>query len=69
MLEGTLQVIDELRCKISELERRVSESQQNLELMEDVLGAWVETPVFKRKGGTRDGLLSLEEKNDQLNAV
>jgi len=65
----TLSFVEALKVNIEQVETRVSQSQQNLKQMEKVIGAWVDTPVFQRKGGARDGLLSLEDKDDQLNAV
>ena len=51
---------------MSDLEHRVSKSQSNVNVIEKAVGSWVLQPIFMRKDGKKETLLSLEDKKEKL---
>lgn len=58
-----------LRDTVSDLENRVQKAQANIKAMDGILASWVLKPIFERKDGKRDTLLSLEDKGERLKKV
>ena len=51
---------------MSDLEGRVSVSQQNVLKIEKRVSSWVLQPIFMRKDGKKETLLSLEDKKERM---
>eukprot|EP00066_Takifugu_rubripes_P027828 XP_011617094.1 PREDICTED: dynein heavy chain 9, axonemal [Takifugu rubripes] len=58
--------IQEVRDSVSDLESRLQRTKDNVEEMQSYMRSWV-TPVFERKDGRKDALLSLEDRAERLN--
>lgn len=58
-----------LRGTVSDLEARVQQVQANVRRIDDIMTTWVQKPIFERREGKKDGLLSLEDKAEKLKKV
>ncbi|XP_032899964.1 dynein heavy chain 9, axonemal isoform X2 [Amblyraja radiata] len=63
--EGIWEYIQTLRDMVQDLESRMQKAKDNVGAMQDVMKAWI-SPVFERKEGKKDTLLSLDDKNERL---
>ena len=65
----TMPFADALLTQVCSLHERVLRSQRHLTEMQAIMAAWTDAPVFTRVGGGKDGLLTLQSKDEQLNVV
>lgn len=54
-----------MRDSVSDLESRLQRTKDNVEEMQSYMRSWA-TPVFERKDGRKDALLSLEDRAERL---
>ncbi|KAM3592376.1 uncharacterized protein V6R79_017533 [Siganus canaliculatus] len=59
------QYIQELRDSVCDLESRLQRSKDNVEEIQSCMKSWA-SPVFGRKEGKKDALLSLEDRAEQV---
>lgn len=57
--------IQEVRDSVCDLESRLQRTKDNVEEMQRCMRSWA-TPVFDRKDGRKDTLLSLEDRAERL---
>lgn len=50
---------------IHDLEQRVQKTKGNVEEIQNIMKSWV-TPIFKRKDGKKECLLSLDDQHDRI---
>lgn len=50
---------------VHDLEWRIQKAKDNVEEIQSIVGSWV-SPIFERKDGKRESLLSLEDCQDHL---
>ncbi|XP_058532038.1 dynein axonemal heavy chain 9 isoform X2 [Ochotona princeps] len=63
--EGIWDYVIQVTNSIHDLERRIQKTKDNVEEIESIMKAWV-TPIFKRKDGKKESLLSLEDQHNQM---
>ncbi|XP_068439704.1 dynein axonemal heavy chain 9 isoform X3 [Clinocottus analis] len=63
--QGVWQYIQEVRDSICDLESRLQRSKDNVEQLQGCMRAWAR-PMFDRKDGKKDALLSLEDRAERL---
>lgn len=68
-LSGVWEYIESLRDTVCHLEGRVQKAHSNLTLLDNILSAWVQAPIFERRDGKKDTLLSLDDKAEKLKKV
>ncbi|KAK4326143.1 hypothetical protein Pmani_003308 [Petrolisthes manimaculis] len=67
--DGVWEYIEGLRDTVSHLEGRVQKAHSNLTLLDSILSNWVQAPIFERRDGKKDTLLSLDDKTERLKKV
>ncbi|XP_069917499.1 dynein axonemal heavy chain 9 isoform X5 [Oryctolagus cuniculus] len=63
--EGIWDYVIQITSSIHDLEQRIQKTKDNVEEIQNIMKTWV-TPVFKRKDGKRDCLLSLDDQHDRM---
>ncbi|KAK2835022.1 hypothetical protein Q5P01_015506 [Channa striata] len=63
--QGVWQYIQEVRDVVCDLENRLQRTKDNVEEVQSCLRSWA-NPIFDRKEGKKDTLLSLEDKKERL---
>ncbi|XP_008564039.1 PREDICTED: dynein heavy chain 9, axonemal-like [Galeopterus variegatus] len=63
--EGIWDYVIQITNSIHDLEERIQKTKDNVEEIQNIMKAWV-TPIFKRKDGKRESLLSLDDQHDQM---
>ncbi|XP_029978186.1 dynein axonemal heavy chain 9 [Sphaeramia orbicularis] len=63
--EGIWQYIQEVRDSICDLESRLQRTKDNVEEIQTCMRSWA-SPIFDRKEGKKDALLSLEDRAEKL---
>ncbi|CAF94150.1 unnamed protein product, partial [Tetraodon nigroviridis] len=63
--KGIWPYIQEVRDSVCDLESRLQRTKNNVEEMQNCMSSW-STPVFDRKDGKKDALLSLEDRDERL---
>ncbi|XP_062965627.1 dynein axonemal heavy chain 9 [Cynocephalus volans] len=63
--EGIWDYVIQITNSIHDLEERIQKAKDNVEEIQNIMKAWV-TPIFKRKDGKRESLLSLDDQHDQM---
>ncbi|NXF34813.1 DYH9 protein, partial [Nyctibius bracteatus] len=64
-MEGVWDQISMMMDGVRDLERRIQKAKNNVEEIQTILRSWV-LPIFERKDGKRESLLSLEDCQDRL---
>ena len=59
--------IQETRDMVSDLESRVQKAKDNVEQIQKVMATWSKTPLFERKEGKNESLLSLDDRETGIN--
>ncbi|XP_051927996.1 dynein heavy chain 9, axonemal [Hippocampus zosterae] len=63
--QGIWQYIQELRDSICDLESRLQKAKDNVEEIQNCIKSWA-SPLFDRKEGKKDALLSLDDRAERL---
>nr|XP_003818154.3 dynein axonemal heavy chain 9 isoform X2 [Pan paniscus] len=63
--EGICDYVTEITSSIHDLEQRIQKTKDNVEEIQNIMKTWV-TPIFKRKDGKRESLLSLDDRHDRM---
>ncbi|XP_054457284.1 dynein heavy chain 9, axonemal isoform X2 [Anoplopoma fimbria] len=63
--QGVWQYIQEVRDSICDLESRLQRTKDNVEQIQGCMRSWA-SPMFDRKEGKKDALLSLEDRAERL---
>ncbi|KAM6897526.1 dynein beta chain, ciliary-like [Xenentodon cancila] len=63
--QGVWQYIQHLRDSVCDLESRLQKTKDNVEEIQSCLKSWA-TPMFDRKEGKKDALLSLEDRTEPV---
>ncbi|KAK2885147.1 hypothetical protein Q8A73_021621 [Channa argus] len=63
--QGIWQYIQEVRDSVCDLENRLQRTKDNIEEIQSCMRSWA-NPIFDRKEGKKDTLLSLEDKTERL---
>lgn len=50
---------------IHDLEQRIQKTKDNVEEIQNIMKSWV-SPIFKRKDGKKECLLSMDDQSDQM---
>ncbi|XP_049809049.1 dynein beta chain, ciliary [Schistocerca nitens] len=58
--------IEKLHGLVHNLEKRLQRTQDNVERMRAVLAPWSRSPVFTRRDGRKDALLSLDDRHERV---
>ncbi|NXO51687.1 DYH9 protein, partial [Aramus guarauna] len=64
-MEGVWDEISVMVDGVHDLERRIQKAKDNVEEIQSIVRSWV-SPIFERKDGKRESLLSLEDCQDRL---
>lgn len=64
--EGVWEYIEVTRNKVHDLEQRVQSTKNNVDTMMQLMAQWAEAPLFDRKDGKKDALLSLDDRETRL---
>lgn len=56
----------ELRNPVQNLQTRVRHTQNNLQTIKNLMISWTKVPLFERKDGKKDTVLSLDERYDRI---
>jgi dynein heavy chain len=64
--DGVWEYIEVTRDKVHDLEQRVQSTKTNVETISQLMAQWAESPLFERKDGKKDTLLSLEDRETRL---
>ncbi|OCT60754.1 dynein heavy chain 9, axonemal isoform X2 [Xenopus laevis] len=62
---GIWEYIQEVRDVVHDLERRVQKARDNVDEIQAIMKMWV-LPIFERKDGRKETLLSLDDRSDRL---
>ncbi|XP_017386887.1 dynein heavy chain 9, axonemal isoform X3 [Cebus imitator] len=63
--EGIWDYVTQITSSIHDLEQRIQKTKDNVEEIQNIMKTWV-APVFKRKDGKRESLLSLDDQHDRM---
>uniref|UniRef100_A0A3Q3NPA1 Dynein heavy chain 9, axonemal-like n=1 Tax=Labrus bergylta TaxID=56723 RepID=A0A3Q3NPA1_9LABR len=63
--EGVWPYIQQVRDSVCDLETRLQRTKDNVEEIQSCMKSWA-TPMFERKEGKKDALLSLEDRTERL---
>ncbi|XP_064351341.1 dynein axonemal heavy chain 9 [Camelus dromedarius] len=63
--EGIWDYVIEITNSIRDLEQRIQKIKDNVEEIQNIMKTWV-TPIFKRKDGKKECLLSMEDQHDRM---
>ncbi|XP_034049709.1 dynein heavy chain 9, axonemal [Thalassophryne amazonica] len=66
--QGLWQYIQDTRDSVCDLESRLQRTQDNVKELQHYMQAWA-VPIFSRKEGKNDTLLSLEDRTERLDKV
>ncbi len=64
-LVGIWEYIQDVREAVHDLDQRLQRTKDNVEEIQTIMKSWT-TPVFERKEGKKDTLLTLEDKTERL---
>lgn len=62
---GIWDYVIQITSSIGDLEKRIQKTKDNVEEIQSIMKTWV-SPIFKRKDGKRECLLSVEDQHDQM---
>ncbi|XP_023561192.1 dynein heavy chain 9, axonemal [Octodon degus] len=62
---GIWDYVIQITNSIHDLEQRIQKTKDNVEEIQNIMKTWV-TPMFKRKDGKKECLLSLDDQHDQI---
>ncbi|XP_003791133.1 dynein heavy chain 9, axonemal [Otolemur garnettii] len=63
--EGIWDYVLHITSSIHDLERRIQKAKENVEEIQNIMKTWV-APIFKRKNGKKECLLSLDDQHDRM---
>ncbi|CAD7689680.1 unnamed protein product [Nyctereutes procyonoides] len=63
--EGIWDYVIQITDSIRDLEQRIQKAKDNVEEIQNIMKTWV-SPIFKRKDGKKECLLSMDDQHDQL---
>uniref|UniRef100_A0A8C9J5L0 Dynein axonemal heavy chain 9 n=1 Tax=Piliocolobus tephrosceles TaxID=591936 RepID=A0A8C9J5L0_9PRIM len=63
--EGICDYVTQITSSIHDLEQRIQKTKDNVEEIQNIMKTWV-APIFKRKDGKRESLLSLDDQHDRM---
>ncbi|XP_004857611.1 dynein heavy chain 9, axonemal isoform X1 [Heterocephalus glaber] len=63
--EGIWDYVIQITNSIHDLEQRIQKTKDNVEEIQNIMTKWM-TPIFKRKDGKRECLLSLDDQHDRI---
>ncbi|XP_036884188.1 dynein heavy chain 9, axonemal isoform X2 [Sturnira hondurensis] len=63
--DGIWDYVIEMTDSIHDLERRIQKTKGNVEKIQNIMKTWV-SPMFKRKDGRKECLLSVDDQQDQM---
>uniref|UniRef100_A0A2K5EHB9 Dynein axonemal heavy chain 9 n=1 Tax=Aotus nancymaae TaxID=37293 RepID=A0A2K5EHB9_AOTNA len=63
--EGIWDYVTQITSRIHDLEQRIQKTKDNVEEIQNIMKTWV-APVFKRKDGKKESLLSLDDQHDRM---
>ncbi|KAG8446024.1 hypothetical protein GDO86_013774 [Hymenochirus boettgeri] len=63
--QGVWEYIQEVRDSVHDLEKRVQMARDNVDSIQSIMKTWV-LPLFERKDGRKDTLLSLDDRAEHL---
>ncbi|XP_008853923.1 dynein heavy chain 9, axonemal [Nannospalax galili] len=63
--EGSWDYVLQISKSIHDLEQRIQKAKDNVKEIQSIMETWV-SPVFKRKEGKRECVLSLEDQHDRM---
>ncbi|NXT77896.1 DYH9 protein, partial [Zapornia atra] len=64
-MEGAWDQVSVMLDGVCDLEQRMQKAKSNVEEIQSIMGSWV-SPIFERKDGKKESLLSLEDCPEQL---
>ncbi|XP_016077900.1 PREDICTED: dynein heavy chain 9, axonemal [Miniopterus natalensis] len=62
--EGIWDYVIQITNSIHDLEQRIQKTKDNVEEVQSIMKTWV-SPIFKRKDGKKESLLTVEDQHDQ----
>ncbi|XP_066120408.1 dynein axonemal heavy chain 9 [Saccopteryx bilineata] len=62
--EGIWDYVTQITNSIHDLEQRIQKAKDNVEEIQNIMKTWV-SPIFKRKDGKKECLLSMEDQRDR----
>ncbi|XP_021550173.1 LOW QUALITY PROTEIN: dynein axonemal heavy chain 9 [Neomonachus schauinslandi] len=63
--EGIWDYVIQITNSIHDLEQRIQKAKDNVEEIQNIMKTWV-SPIFKRKDGKKECLLSMDDQHDQM---
>ncbi|XP_045383116.1 dynein axonemal heavy chain 9 isoform X2 [Lemur catta] len=63
--EGIWDYVIQITSSIHDLEQRIQKTKDNVEEIQSIMKTWV-APIFKRKDGKKECLLSLDDQHDRI---
>ncbi|XP_059938625.1 dynein axonemal heavy chain 9 isoform X2 [Mesoplodon densirostris] len=63
--EGIWDYVIQITNSIHDLEQRVQKTKDNVEEIQNIMKTWA-SPIFKRKDGKKECLLSMDDQHDQM---
>uniref|UniRef100_A0A2I3HRY0 Dynein axonemal heavy chain 9 n=1 Tax=Nomascus leucogenys TaxID=61853 RepID=A0A2I3HRY0_NOMLE len=63
--EGICDYVTQITSSIHDIEQRIQKTKDNVEEIQNIMKTWV-APMFKRKDGKRESLLSLDDQHDRM---
>uniref|UniRef100_A0A4X1SMC7 Dynein axonemal heavy chain 9 n=1 Tax=Sus scrofa TaxID=9823 RepID=A0A4X1SMC7_PIG len=63
--EGIWDYVIHITDSIHDLEQRIQKTKDNVEEIQNIMKSWV-SPIFKRKDGKKECLLSMDDQSDQM---
>ncbi|XP_059524579.1 dynein axonemal heavy chain 9 [Myotis daubentonii] len=63
--EGIWDYVIQITSSIHDLEKRIQKTKDNVEEIQSIMKTWA-SPIFKRKDGKRESLLSVEDQHDRM---
>uniref|UniRef100_A0A8D1JYJ5 Dynein axonemal heavy chain 9 n=1 Tax=Sus scrofa TaxID=9823 RepID=A0A8D1JYJ5_PIG len=63
--EGIWDYVIHITDSIHDLEQRIQKTKDNVEEIQNIMKSWV-SPIFKRKDGKKECLLSVDDQSDQM---
>ncbi len=65
--DGVWEYIQEIRDQVRDLEKRVQQTKDNVDMIKKIMETWAEKSLFERKEMKESALLGLDDRKDRLN--
>ena len=65
-VEGIWEYVSDIRTKMHDFHRRLTQSKENVELTQKLMSSWSKCPLYERIEGKHSTLLNLADRDERL---